>query len=436
MHATHAHRARNLFIWSLGLLVTALALADPSFAKRTTTERVSLGSDGAQGNGYSAIAAISAHGRFVAFQAYASTLVEGDTNGDTDVFVHDRRTGATERVSVGSRGVQANDESFNPSISANGRFVSFASAASNLVRNDTNNWYDVFVHDRRTGETERVSVSSGGTQGNFTSFDSAISANGRYVAVASSASNLAPHDTNGQDIFVHDRKTGETERVSNNSSGVNGSFDPSISADGRRLAFFSYASDLVEGDTNDATDVFVHDRKTRKTERVSVGSGGAEGDGDSFYPFISARGRFVSFASAASNLVGNDTNGKRDVFVHDLKTGETERVSVGSRGVQGNDDSFYGSISANGRFVAFDSAASNLVHGDTNGATDVFIRDRKTGETERVSLSSHGVQGAGSSGGSSISANGRFLAFGSSASNLVVGDTNDDEDVFVRGPLR
>jgi len=337
---------------------------------------------------------------------------------------------------VSSGGVQGNEESFNPSISANGRFVSFASAASNLVRNDTNNWYDVFVHDRKTGATERVSVSSGGTQGNFTSFDSAISANGRFVALASSASNLAPHDTNGQDIFVHDRKTGDTERVSNNSRGVNGSFDPSISADGRRLAFFSYAADLVEGDTNDATDVFVHDRKTRKTERVSVGSGGAEGDGDSFYPFISARGGFVSFASAASNLVGNDTNGKRDVFVRDLKTGETERVSVGSRGVQGNDTSFYGSLSANGRFVAFDSDASNLVAGDTNGAADVFVRDRRTGETERVSLGSNGAQGRGDSGSNSISANGRFLAFGSLASNLVSGDTNDDEDVFVRGQLR
>jgi len=426
----------SLATLALALLV-ALALTDPSLAGTAKTERVSVASDGGQGNGYSAAAAISADGRFVAFEAWASTLVRGDTNDASDIFVHDRKTGETERVSVGSGGVQGNDYSFNPSISANGRFVSFASAASNLVENDTNYAGDIFVHDRKTGETERVSVSSDGTQGNFTSFDSAISANGRFVAVASLASNLVPHDTNGQDIFVHDRKTGETERVSVNSRGVNGSFDPSISARGRRLAFWSYASDLVEGDTNGATDVFFHDRRTGETERVSVGSEGAEGDGDSFYPSISARGgRFVSFVSFASNLVGNDTNDRRDVFVHDRKTGETERVSVGSGGVQGNDTSFYGSISANGRFVAFDSAASNLVQGDTNGATDVFVHDRKTGETERVSLSSHGVQGTGPSGGSSISANGRFLAFASSASNLVAGDTNDDDDVFVRGPVR
>jgi tricorn protease-like protein len=425
---------------ALALLVT-LALTDPSLAGTAKTERVSLGSDGAQGNGYSARPAISARGRFVAFQAWASTLVKGDTNRATDVFVHDRKTGETERVSVGSGGAQGNQESFNPSISATGRFVSFVSAASNLVENDTNDWYDVFVHDRRTGKTERVSVSSRGTQGNNTSFDTAISAHGRFVAVASAAWNLVPRDTNfSHDIFVHDRRTGETERVSVSSGGVAGngpSFGPVISDHGRRLAFYSYASNLVGGDTNGATDVFFHDRRTGRTERVSVSSGGAQGNDDSFYASISAcGGRFVSFASAASNLVRNDTNHAIDLFVHDRRTGETERVSVSSGGVQGNDRSYVGSLSATGRFVAFFSDASNLVEGDTNGAMDVFVHDRRTGETELVSLSSHGIQGTGDSFGPSISSGGRFLAFGSSASNLVAGDTNDEDDIFVRGPLR
>jgi len=299
---------------------------------------------------------------------------------------------------------------------------------------------DAFVHDRRTGATERVSVSSDGAQGNNLTFDSLISANGRFVAVASAASNLVPRDTSGYDIFVHDRRTGETERVSLSSGGVQGndrSFLGSISAHGRRVAFFSYASNLVGGDTNGATDVFLHDRGTGETERVSVSSGGAQGAGDSFYPAISAHGgRFVSFVSFASNLVRSDTNDSRDAFVYDRRTGETERVSVGSGGVQGNGSSFFASISARGRFVAFFSDASNLVEGDTNGTADVFLHDRRTGKTKRVSLSSNGAQANGGSGGPSISANGRFLAFPSAASNLVEGDTNDDEDVFVRGPLR
>ena len=344
MPVNRVGRGRAAVVTFALVLLVALGLTAPSLAGTAKTERVSVGSDGAQGNGYSALPVISAHGRFVAFQAWASTLVKGDTNRTTDIFVHDRRTGHTERVSVGSGGVQGNGWSFNPSISANGRFVSFGSDASNLVENDTNLASDIFVHDRKTGETERASVSSNGTQGNLTSFDASISANGRFVAVASRAGNLVPNDTNDSpDIFVHDRRTGATERVNVNSGGVRGndrSFGPVISAHGRHLAFSSYASNLVKGDTNAATDVFLRDRRTGGTQRVSVGSGGAEGDGDSYYASISARGgRFVSFVSAAWNLVENDTNDSRDLFIHDRRTGETERVSVGSGGVQGNDSS-------------------------------------------------------------------------------------------------
>jgi Tol biopolymer transport system component len=224
-------------------------------------------------------------------------------------------------VSVASDSTQGNDNSWDPSISADGRYVAFFSHASNLVPGDTNNTLDVFVHDRLTGQTTRVSVASDGTEGNGDSFVGSISADGRYVAFASWASNLVPGDTNGRsDIFVHDRVTGQTTRVSVASDGTEGNGDswgcPSISADGRYVAFASWASNLVPGDTNGRSDIFVHDRVTGQTTRVSVASDGTEGNGDSWWrPSISADGRYVAFPSYASNLVPGDTNGWADIFV-------------------------------------------------------------------------------------------------------------------------
>jgi|GEM_PF-1585857 len=224
------------------------------------------------------------------------------------------------------------------------------------------------------------------------------------------------------------------QRVSVASGGTQGNGDsgcPSISADGRYVAFQSYASNLVPGDTNGTWDVFVHDRLTGQTTRVSVASDGTQGNGDSECPSISADGRYVAFASLASNLVPGDTNGTWDVFVHDRLTGQTTRVSVASGGAQGNSGSWCPSISADGRYVAFQSYASNLVPGDTNGVLDVFVHDRLTGQTTRVSVASDGTQGDSYSFGSSISADGRYVAFSSLASNLVPGDTNDKPDIFV-----
>jgi Tol biopolymer transport system component len=282
---------------------------------------------------------------------------------------------------------------------------------------------------------QRVSVASDGAQGNGDSFDNSISADGRYIAFASRASNLVAGDTNGkQDIFVHDRLTGQTTRVSVASDGAQGNGDsgqPVISADGRFVAFYSSASNLVPGDTNGVEDVFVHDRLTGQTTRVSVASDGAQGNGPSWGPSISADGRFVAFESRASNLVPGDTNGTTDVFVHDRHTGQTMRVSVASDGREGNSYSWLARISADGRFVVFTSDASNLVAGDTNGTWDVFVHDRLTGQTTMVSVASDGTPGNGRSIGVSISGDGRFVAFMSEASNLVAGDTNGTWDVFV-----
>jgi Tol biopolymer transport system component len=383
---------------------------------------------------------ISADGRFVAFESGASTLVAGDTNGFYDVFVHDRQLGTTERVSVATGGVQGNGHSANASISAEGRFVAFESYATNLVVGDTNGTGDVFVHDRQSGTTERVSVATNAVEGNHMSFMPSISADGRFVAFSSAASTLVTGDTNGlEDVFVRDRQLGTTERVSVATGGVQGnssvavfySVGGSITGDGRFVAFTTTAFNLVAGDTNHEWDVFVHDRQAGTTERVSVATNGAQGNSHSGSPSISADGRFVVFYSNASNFFAGDTNGEYDVFVHDRQLGTTECMSVAIGGAPGNFISTVPSISADGRFVAFYSLATNLVAGDTNGRHDVFVRDRQLGTTARVSVSTSGAQGNNGSDDNAISANGRFVAFASGASNLVAGDTGS-WDIFVR----
>jgi len=423
------------FCSMLLLLALILTSAGSVHAMPGNTTRVSVASDGTQANGGSFTPSISADGRYVAFASIAVNLVSGDTNGVQDIFVHDRQTGQTTRVSVASGGAQANGPSFDPSISADGRYVAFASLATNLVSGDTNNTGDIFVHDRQTGQTTRVSVATGGGQANGNSSNPSISADGRYIAFDSNASNLVSGDTNNTgDIFVHDRQTGATTRVSIGPGGTQanrGSLAPSISADGRYVAFHSDATNLVSGVTNGTTHIFVHDRQTGATTRVSVASDGTEGNSVSIKPSISADGRYVAFQSIATNLVSGDTNGTQDIFVHDRQTGQTTRVSVASDGTEGNSGSNDPSISANGRYVAFQSQANNLVSGDTGFITDIFIHDRQTGVTTRVSIAFDGTEANNVSSAPSISADGRYIAFESNASNLVDGDTNGTQDIFV-----
>jgi Tol biopolymer transport system component len=384
---------------------------------------VSDNSTGASVINFGPSASISADGRYVAFVSIG------------DVFVRDRLTGTLERLSISSAGDPGNRESSWPSISADGRYVAFYSWASNLVPGDTNGATDVFVRDRLNGTTERVSVNSAGGEANGGSGATSISADGRYVAFGSGASNLVPDDTNRRaDIFVRDRVNGTTERVNVDSRGDEANRSPAIhtiSGDGRYVAFVTNATNLVRGDTNDKRDVFVHDRVTRTTERVSVDGAGNEGNFGSGDPSLSADGRFVAFYSWVA-LVPDDTNGESDIFVRDRLTGALERVSVDSAGGQANDASSAPSLSADGRYVAFESVASNLVPGDTNGVVDVFVRDRFTGTTMRVSVSSAGDQATDFwSFGSNISADGRHVAFISSASHLVPDDTYGTYDVFV-----
>jgi Tol biopolymer transport system component len=343
-----------------------------------TTTRVSVATGGGQASSGSQAPRISADGRYVLFESGATDLVAGDTNVTGDVFLRDVVAGTTERVSISNTGLQATGPSYAPAVSANGRFVAFHSAANNLVTGDTNNAWDVFLRDRQLGTTTRVSVSSTGTQALSNSSNASISADGRFIAFHSGATNLVTGDTNGSwDVFVRDTQTGTTTRVSRATSGVqsNGSsVNASISADGRYVAFHSAATNLVPADINAFEDVFVHDRTTAMTTRVSVALNGLDANNISRYAQISGNGRYVAFESLADNLLSSDGNVEWDIMVRDMVSGTTTRASVGPNDEEGDGRSVNAAISDNGQFVAFDSYSTTF-GSDTNNTKDVYVRD-------------------------------------------------------------
>jgi Tol biopolymer transport system component len=481
-------RKRNWRRWtvaggiSLGLpaLVAQAATAlPPAFA----TVRISVSSLGTQANNNSSlnmnVGGISDDGRYVAFQSVASNLVLGDTNGASDVFVHDNSTGTTTRVSVNALGVQGNGNSYWAGISADGTKVAFASEATNLVASDTNGYSDVFVKNLSTGAVTLVSVSSLGAQGNGDSAQrllgneivpirAAISGNGNRVAFPSFATNLVAGDTNGiSDIFVRDIAAGTTTRVSVSSLGAEavdtlgfiGNRHPAISDDGNVVAFTSGALNLVPGDTNAIKDVFVHVMSSGLTERVSVSNLGTQGYGELDFntnegASLSDDGRYVAFWSGAHGILVPDLNDNpfgNDVFVRDRTLGTTTLESVSALGVQGvgvEIGSYWPDISSDGSMIAFSSDAPNLVPGDTNNTSDVFVRVRATNKITRVSVSSSGAQStcdvavhleACSIGvamsdpqpaGSGTTPDKIFVAYTSWSADLVAGDTNGFMDVF------
>lgn len=437
MFARTPTEVRLIGLWATFLGLWCL-LGVSQGADYRTVERVSTDSANAQANADSANPAISANGRFVVFQSTANTLVPLDTNNASDIFVKDRQSGITTRVSVGSGGLEADGASYNPTISANGQFVAFVSSAQNLVSGDNNGWDDVFVHDLQTGTTTRISISSLGIEANGSSNFPSLNANGRYVAFDSEANNLVSTDLNGvTDIFVRDLQTGTTARVNLSTGGAEAnatSTDTAMSVDGRYVVFRSMADNLVTGDNNNVADIFLRDLQTSTTTRVSVNSAGGEANGASFNGTISAFGRYVVFSSLGSNLVASDTNTLADVFVHDRLTGETTRVSVSSAGQQANGLSDHSAISEDGRYVVFASLATNLVAAGT-GQGDVYVHDRLTQLTSAVSLNLTGSPGNQSSNMPAMSADARDVVFVGLASNLVPGDTNAASDVFVTSAL-
>jgi WD40 repeat protein len=403
------------------------------------TERVSVSSSGIQGEAQSSIvwrseSSTSETGRYIAFESYAGNLVSNDTNGVVDVFVHDRDTGTTRRVSVGPSGEQGVGPSSYPAISADGRFVAFQSWAPNLVPGDQNGLCDVFVHDLQTGLTQRVSRGIAGDPNDF-SEDVDISDDGRYVSFVSAASNLVPGDVNAaMDVFVFDTLTSTTAIASTGPLGQGGNGDAlnaTLSGDGRLVAFTSEATNLTSDNAGIGNQVFLHDLRTRQTQLASLGGPGLGGNNSSFDPSLSRDGRYVTFSSRATDLVAGDSNGREDVFVRDLTNATTQRVSIDTAGGQGNGNSDNATISGDGTVVAFSSVASNLTPIDVNGASDVFLHDRSNGSTTRISVGYLGDDTDRFSGYPSVCPSGDCVAYYSLASNLVAQDSNSAGDVFL-----
>jgi Tol biopolymer transport system component len=398
-------------------------------------QRVSLSRLGIEGNSDSFAPSVSADGQRVVFLSSADNLVEGDHNGYHDVFWYERSDGQISRLSVGVDGQEANGASSDAHISADGRFVVFVSEASNLVSGDTNGYEDVFLYDRQTGVTNIVSVAADGTQGDNRSLQPAISADGRFVAFVSLADSLADGDENGMsDIYVYSRETGRLELVSVASDGSaadDTSKHPAISADGRYVAFQSKATNLAEDDRNNMYDIFLRDRQAGVTELISRNTEGRVGNMESQRPSISANGRFVAFESWASDLVVGDENYWSDVFVADQETGVMEMVSVSSAGQQADDVNGGAVISADGRYVAFASLAGNLVPNDRNEMFDVYLHDRDEKSTRLISVNVNGWAGSGPSISPSLTSAGNYIVFDSVATDLVLNDKNERVDVFV-----
>jgi Tol biopolymer transport system component len=421
--------------------------SEPTFQSQNTflsvnpyliVNRASITADGTQGNGNSRMTSISGDGRYVAFASAANNLVSGDTNNMSDVFVWDRQTGQIARISIGAEGMQSNGASDSPAISADGRFITFASYATNLVANDSNGFRDIFVHDRQTGQTVLASVTAGGEQADDQSLFPAISPDGGFVAFASYARNLVDDDNNGWlDIFLHNMQSGSNTLVSVSSAGIqanNLNGHMVVSEGGRFVAWESIATNLVVGDTNFVDDIFVRDLDLSETTRISVTSiTGGQSNGVSSFPSISADGRLVAFASDATNLVEEaDINNRTDIFVHNRETGESFRISDGFDGLQANGSSGGPVLSVDGNYVGFISQASNLITGDGNGHADIFVYERQTNRMVRIPLETSDDNPPNLwSRDVSIAGDGQFAAFSSFASNLVANDTLGFEDVFV-----
>jgi Tol biopolymer transport system component len=423
----------------LAALVAVFLVASPASASWSDS-LVSRSWSGALGNGASLTPALSADGRYVVFPSEASNLVRKDRNGASDVFVKDRYTGAISRVSVGADGREGDGASYDPpGLSADARYVAFLSSASNFVSGDTNTIDDVFVKDRRTGAVIMVSAAVDGTPGNAASYGSpSISADGRFVAFRSEASNLIPGDTNGvADVFVKDIRTGAIERASVAADGTQGNrlvaHGTAISADGRYIVFPTASTNLVSDDTNGSIDMFVKDRRTGSIVRANTTVDGKQSTSYTLMPSITADGRKVAFVAWGDNLVPGDTEDTPDLFVKNLDTGAITRVNTASDGTVAESQPYGAVISADGRYVAFASLASNLVPRDTNNFDDVFVKNLRTGELTRVSVRGHGQQGNNFSVAPALSANGRVIAYSSYASNLVARDDNEVADIFVAG---
>lgn len=417
----------------LGSLVSApVAIGAP----QTEMVSVTSGEDNPEGSAYVWRRSASHTGRFVAFET-TQPLAGVDSGNGWDVYLRDTKTGKTILISRTKNGGPSQD-SDEVEISADGKLVLFVGGTDDLVKGDDNGYPDVFIYNRRTKKMERVSVRSNGDQLELGASEAGLSPNGRWVVFSSRSPDVVSGDTNSQwDVFLHDRKTGKTRRVSVTSDGeqVTKASSWGVVADNGTVAFMSQDDDLVKGDDNNASDVFVHYRRSGKTKRVSVTSAGEQSPVGSEYPSISGDGRVVSFYTHADNFPGGG-GGYLVQYVHILKTGKTKLISKNSQGepANGQSYSYEGALSYTGRYVVFTSAGDNLFPNDTNGHQDFFWHDRKTGKTKLVSVTHDGSDLTIGANEGTVSGDGKWVFFDTSATNILPGDTFDNS-VFVRGPM-
>jgi hypothetical protein len=406
-----------------------------------TNAPVSVSTAGTLANNNSYYSLISTDGRYVVFQSEAGNLVPNDFNGQYDVYWRDLQANVTALVSVATTGNAGNALSLSPAVSGDGRYVVWSSNASNLVAGDTNATWDIFLRDMTAGVTTRISLTSTGAQATLRSDQPRITPDGRYVTFESDAA-LIPADTNGlKDCYRLDRSTGVLELVSTSSAGGLGngiSYAAQPSDDGRYVVFFSSATNLVTGDTNAQGDVFWKDMVAGTLLRVNVSTAGVQANNESIWPSISGDGQTVTYCSVANNLVAGDTNAQWDLFARDIAAGVTTRLNVQPSGAQA--DSYVRSptaLTADGRFVLYASLSTNLVAGDTNGFQDIFLRDRALGVTERVSLDYNGGELNSDCFVPHMTPDKRVITYTSTASDVVPGDTNGFRDIFAStlGPV-
>lgn len=419
------------------LAVVTLSVAAGAAASVTAIETISVTPSGSVGNAGAGNSALSADGRFVVFEAGASNLVVAPTTCCGQVYLRDRQTQTTELISKSTDGVTGGGggRSFASDVTPDGRYVVYYSRATNLVEGDGSDNLDVFLRDREAGTTERISVSAEGGDADGDSRDCYISDDGRFVAFGSDATNLVADGfsvSGRSDVYVRDRQRGTTERVSRALSGApdGAAMQPSISADGRVVAFESDASNLVANDRNALRDVFVYDRATQRTELVSVTTTGRQGKGDSSRARISADGRFVAFQSDAVNFGLKLTNSQIAVFLRDRALNRLEPVSLTAAGKLPDASSYAPVVSASGRFVAFHCDSPSLAS-PPSGHLQVYVRDRQARTTQRASATASGAGLEDDAGNASLSRDGRTVAFGSWSAQLAPNDTNYGFDVFV-----
>ncbi|MFN0207589.1 MAG: TolB family protein [Planctomycetota bacterium] len=407
-------------IFTTALFVASSLAQDPAIHP---IARESVSTGGTEGNNNSGVPSTSFDGRFLVFFSEASNLMNGTATPFRQVYLRDRFLDTTSIVSLNNNGENGNGDSTWPHLSADGRFVAFESAATNLADGDNNGDRDIFVRDLQLGTVERVSVSTAGTEASGNSYNPFISFNGRYVVFHSEANNLVAGDQNhATDVFVRDRTAGTTVRASVSALGVGASLggsNASISADGIIVVFESDSTNLVEGDTNGVRDIFIKNLSTGAVACVSQTSLGEIGNGPSSSARVTPDGRFISFTSEASNLDANDTGGHQDVFLLDLFSGKLERVNTGFAGDRPNASCYFPDLSAEGRYIAYSSQATNIVEHDDNGREDVFVYDRILQLNTRISLAPDGTQIDGFSNFPAVSGDGTFVAFMSDATNLM-----------------